>query len=78
MTNKSGSELCRTAFWLWLFTRIESGRSRLKNDKGLEIYQIFSDYKGHKPIKLARAKTIGKVIKMIFYDLVDVIGEVVP
>lgn len=75
-TNKSGSELCRTAFWLWLFTRIESSRSRLKNQQGIEIYEIFTEYKNHKPIKLARSKTIGKVAKRLFYDLVDAINEI--
>jgi transposase len=74
-TNKSGSELCRTALWQWLFTRIESGKSRLSNETGVSIYGIFLEYKTHKPIKLARAKTIGKVIKMIFYDLVNEINS---
>ncbi|WP_373547961.1 IS110 family transposase [Chamaesiphon sp.] len=75
VTNKSGSELCRTATWQWLFTRIESGRSRLATETGVKVYRIFSEYDTHKPIKLARAKTIGKVVKMIFYDLVDAINE---
>lgn len=74
-TNKSGSELCRTALWLWLFTRCESSRARLKNDKGEYLYEIFTDYKLHKPIKLARSKTIGKAISKIFYELVDAINE---
>ncbi len=75
-TSKSGSELCRTATWQWLFTRIESGKSRLKNKTGQDVYTIFLDYKSHKPIKLARSKTIGKVIKMMFYDLVSEINKV--
>jgi hypothetical protein len=75
-TNKSGSELCRTALWLWLFTRCEGGRARLKNDKGEWLYGVFADYKLHKPIKLARSKTIGKAVKKIFYELVDAINEV--
>jgi hypothetical protein len=74
-TNKSGSELCRTALWLWLFTRCEGGRARLKNDKGEWLYEIFAEYKLHKPIKLARSKTIGKAVKKIFYELVDAINE---
>jgi transposase len=74
-TNKSGSELCRTALWQWLFTRMEAGKSRLNNETGVLIYGIFLEYKTHKPIKLARAKTIGKVIKMVFYDLVNEINS---
>jgi hypothetical protein len=75
-TSKSGSELCRTAMWQWIFTRIEVGRTRVSNGTGDRIYAIFLDYKTHKPIKLARSKTIGKVIKMMFYDLVSEINKV--
>jgi transposase len=74
-TNKSGSELCRNALWLWVFARIESSRSRLKTELGKEMYQIFTEYKAHKPIKLARAKTVGKLVRRLFYDLVDAINE---
>jgi transposase len=74
-TNKSGSELCRTAAWQWLFTRMEVKHSRLKTETGELIYQIFLDYKTHKPIKLARSKTIGKVVRMMFYDLVAEINK---
>ena len=74
-TNKSGSELCRTAMWQWIFTRMETTKSRLKNQTGDDIYKMFLDYKTHKPIKLARAKTIGKVVRMMFYDLVAAINE---
>lgn len=75
-TNKSGSELCRTVYWLWLFRRFESGRSRLKTETGQQIYKIFVDYKAHKPIKLARAKTVGKVVRKLFYDFVNAVNEV--
>lgn len=75
-TNKAGSELCRTALWQWLFTRMEVEKSRLKNQTGCDIYKIFIGYKTHKPIKLARSKTIGKVVKMMFYDLVKEISKV--
>jgi transposase len=75
VTKKAGSQLCRNAFWLWLFSRIEPDKSRLKNQKGEEILKIFAEYKATKPIKLARAKTIGKVVNMLFYDLVDAINE---
>lgn len=74
-TNKSGSELCRTATWQWLFTRIESSKSRIQTDTGQHIYRIFVDYKTHKPIKLARSKTVGKAMGMMFYDLVAAINE---
>lgn len=74
-TKKAGSQLCRTGLWQWLFTRIECGKSRLKSPLGNEIYAIFHEYKTHKHIKLARAKTIAKVVTMMFYDLVDAINE---
>jgi transposase len=76
VTKKSGSELCRTVFWLWIFRRFEVGKLRLQNEKGQALLKIFLDYKEHKPIKLARSKTIGKAVKMIFYDLVDEINKV--
>jgi transposase len=75
VTKKAGSELCRTALWLWAFTRIESSRGRIRTDIGQVIYTIFADYKLHKPIKLARAKTIGKAVRMLFYDLVECINS---
>jgi transposase len=75
-TNKSGSELCRNALWLWAFNRIESGRSRLKTETGQEMSKIFTEYKAHKPIKLARAKTIGKLVRRMFYELVDSINNI--
>ncbi len=75
VTKKAGSQLCRNAFWLWIFTRIESKTARLKNSTGSDIYRIFAEYKLNKPIKLARAKTIGKVTAMLFYDLVNAINE---
>jgi transposase len=75
-TKKAGSELCRTALWLWLFTRCEGGRARLKNESGEWLYGVFAEYKLHKPIKLARSKTVGKAVKKIFYELVDAINEV--
>jgi transposase len=75
VTKKAGSQLCRNAFWLWLFSRIEASKSRLKNETGEEITAIFTEYKATKPIKLARAKTIGKVVSRLFYDLVDAINK---
>jgi transposase len=75
VTNKAGSELCRNSLWLWSFTRIESSRARINTSVGRSIYEIFLDYKTHKPIKLARAKTIGKAVRMLFYDLVNAINE---
>jgi transposase len=75
VTKKAGSQLCRNALWLWLFGRIEASKSRLKNETGEAITAIFTEYKATKPIKLARAKTIGKVVNRLFYDLVDAINE---
>jgi transposase len=76
VTKKSGSELCRTVFWLWIFRRFEVGKLRLQNEKGQALLKIFMEYKETKPIKLARSKTIGKAVRMMFYDLVDEINKV--
>jgi len=35
-----GSDLCRRAFWQWIFTRIEPQRCRLANDIGLRLGEI--------------------------------------
>jgi transposase len=75
VTKKAGSELCRTSLWLWTFTRIESSKGRINTPVGRSLYEIFADYKSHKPIKLARAKTVGKAVRMLFYDLVDAINQ---
>lgn len=74
-TKKAGSQLCRNVLWLWVFGRVECGKTRLKTPLGDRIYEIFRDYKIHKPLKLARAKTIAKVVSMMFYDLVEAINK---
>lgn len=76
VTKKSGSELCRTVYWLWIFRRFEVDKLKLKSEQGQALLKIFADYKATKPIKLARAKTIGKAVSMMFYDLVDEINKV--
>lgn len=70
-TKKAGSQVCRQALWLWHFTRIESGRSRLKGDDGERLHARFVILKDKNPIKLARAKAIGRFIDELFYELVN-------
>jgi transposase len=71
VTKKAGSEACRQALWMWHFTRVESGRSRLKGDEGERLHNRFTILKGKNPIKLARAKAIGKLVDELFYELVS-------
>ncbi|WP_239651674.1 IS110 family transposase [Neosynechococcus sphagnicola] len=86
-TKKSGSELCRTAMWQWLFTRVEVKRCRPVNlpvvnweidhdlhrlDSGT-LADYFDWLKGRMPIKLARSKTCAKAVKALFYELVATI-----
>jgi hypothetical protein len=74
-SKKAGSELCRTALWQWVFTRIEVKRCRLKNERFTALAEEFDELKIHKPIKLARAKIAAKTTKRLFYDLVNELKE---
>lgn len=70
-SKKAGSELCRTALWQWIFTRIEVKRLRLKNERFSAIAEEFDLLKSQKPIKLARSKIAARTTKRLFYDLVN-------
>lgn len=74
-TKKAGSELCRTALWQWLFTRIEPQRKRLKNPIGKRLGEILDDEKKHRPVKLARSRTCSKAVDLLFKELVNEICE---
>lgn len=69
-TKKAGSELCRTALWQWLFTRIEPDRSRVKNAIGKLLGEILDFEKKHRPIKLARLRACSKAADLLFKELV--------
>lgn len=69
-TKKAGSELCRTALWQWLFTRIEPQRVRVKNAIGEKLGEILDFEKKHRPIKLARSRVCSKAAELLFKELV--------
>jgi hypothetical protein len=70
-TKQAGSQLCRTALWLWLFTRIETNSPfLLKSEVGLKAEMIFVREKADKPIRLARIRAIAKVATWLFDDLI--------
>jgi transposase len=71
VSKKGGSELCRTALWQWVFTRMEVKKSRLSNPRFVGLAQDFDALKLHKPIKLARSKIAARTAKHLFYDLVN-------
>jgi transposase len=72
----SGSQLCRTALWQWVFTRIEVKKGRLNNERFLFIASEFDRLKAlEKPIKLVRSKVAAKAVKLLFYDLVDALNK---
>lgn len=71
VTKKAGSELCRTALWQWLFTRIEPPKRRLKNPIGKLLGEIIDDEKKHRPVKLARSRTCAKAVNLLFRELVS-------
>lgn len=71
-SKKAGSQLCRTALFQWLFTRVEAKHARLKNDRFIEIYTKLDEMKSAGvPVKLARSKACALAVKRLFYDLVD-------
>jgi transposase len=75
ITKKAGSGLCRTAFWLWCFTRIEPTRNRLKGEMGDKLRGRFDELLCSCPRKLARSKFCAYAARRIFYDLVAEIAK---
>jgi hypothetical protein len=70
--NGGGSDLCRSALWLWCFTRVESSKGRLRSPLGDRLNELWLKCRSDKDkIKLARGKFVGNATKMIFYDLVN-------
>lgn len=66
-----GSDLCRQGLWLWVFTRIESQRSRLKNEIGQLLGKALDDEKASgRPIRLVRARICAKTARLLFKELV--------
>lgn len=69
-SKKAGSSLVRQALWLWLFTRIEPKRSRLKNPTGQFLGELLDKEKQYRPTKLARARVCSKAVDLLFQELV--------
>lgn len=68
---RSGSQLSRTALWLWIFTRIEVKRNRPKTEVGIAIAKFFDSEKAKgKPIKLIRARVAAFAMKLLWKELI--------
>ncbi|MBW4479471.1 MAG: transposase [Tolypothrix brevis GSE-NOS-MK-07-07A] len=69
-----GSDLCRIAFWQWVFTRIEPKHSRLNNEIG-EILgsQLDAEKAAGRPVRLVRSRISAKAAKLLFRELVKVL-----
>ena len=66
-----GSDICRTALWQWVFTRIEPVRSRLANDIGDRLGAIMDEEKlSGRPVRLVRSRVAAKAVKLLFKELV--------
>lgn len=66
-----GSDLCRKAFWQWVFTRIEVKRSRLNNSIGEKLGAMLDKEKAAgRPVKLVRMKVAANAAKLLFRELV--------
>jgi hypothetical protein len=72
-----GSDLCRKAFWQWVFTRIEPARwrsppqaSRLNNHIGEQLGEILDREKAAgRPVKLVRMKVAAHAARLLFREL---------
>ncbi|WYL97424.1 MAG: transposase [Gloeotrichia echinulata IR180] len=65
-----GSDLCRKAFWQWVFTRIEPARSRLSNHIGEQLGEILDREKAAgRPVKLVRMKVAAHAARLLFREL---------
>ncbi len=66
-----GSDLCRKAFWLWVFSTIEPSRRRPDNEIGQFLGNYLDTQKADgKPVQLARSRTSAKAAKLLFKELV--------
>lgn len=69
-----GSDLCRKAFWQWVFTRIEPKQIRLKNEIGEKLGEFLDAEKlAGKPIRLVRSRVSARAAKLLFKELVKAV-----
>jgi hypothetical protein len=64
-----GSDLCRIAFWQWIFTRISVKRCRLDNEIG-EILgaQLDSEKTAGRPVRLVLTRSLCQGCKAAMRD----------
>lgn len=77
-SRRAGSGLARKKIWGWFKVRIEWGRSNsaLKSSRGRRYRQQFQqEIKKKRPIQKVRAEMRHKIIKELFYELVNHITE---
>lgn len=74
---KSGSALCRKAFWQWCFVRLEIRRLRPKNQIGEALGQLLDEGKlAKQPIRKLRSAVCAKAAVLLFRELVrEILGE---
>lgn len=71
-----GSDLCRIAFWQWVFTKIEPKRQRLKNEIGEKLGEkLDAEKAAGRPVKLVRSRVAVAGVKMLFSELVKEICQ---
>jgi hypothetical protein len=69
-----GSDLCRIAFWQWVFTRIEVKRCRLDNEIGAALgAQLDAGKAAGRGVRLVRGRICAKAAKLLFRELVKVL-----
>jgi len=69
-----GSDLCRIAFWQWVFTRIEVKLKRLDNEIGEMLgAKLDAEKAAGRPVRLVRSRISAKAAKLLFRELVKTI-----
>jgi transposase len=66
-----GSDICRSAFWQWVFTRVETANGRKNNRLCQKIHAwMKAPERMGTPIKLLRMKTASHAARLLFKKLV--------
>jgi transposase len=65
-----GSDICRTALWLWRLTRIEPQHTRPKGEVGRQLVQRWEHDRARGSISQARGRFLGWAATLLFRQLI--------
>ncbi|MEI6427526.1 MAG: hypothetical protein WCO45_03925 [Pseudanabaena sp. ELA607] len=71
-----GSDFCRKAFWLWVFSRLEPLRARSKHEPCQHLGNLLDVGKAKKQrVNLLRNQIAAKAAKLLFYELIEAVNQ---